>query len=610
MSTKTLRPLKKPAFRLTTQRFALRRTQLLACAVGLIMSAPATTFALELGEATMKSGIGQTMLVHIPYRLATNEGLTPACIALRPAAGGDSAFPTYTSASRIAITPTHIEIFGDSRVLEPLIGLTVDVHCNTAPRFVRSYELFVDLPSQAPTTLVANTPRPATTSQPRVESTSVAPATAAAATVETPAPRANGSARARGQIGDTLAQGQTYVVVRGDTLSGIAARVGDRPATIRDAADAIFAANTEAFARGNPDLLQAGRTITIPLMTPAAATPAALLPAVREVEPPAAAPLPVADTPAAAASEAPAVTEVAPRPSVPATLMPIPAPISAAPPRPAQPSAAPEATPAEARSDATNAAAADAPSETASAPATGRASMWLTALLALGAVIALSAPLLFMRRRRSEEPAPPVRDVKRRAAHPRRLVDPVAGIDVVEEQLPRAPSSSTAPSTPPSRTGAAPHAAPAVAAESHAFALDIGPTDTVDIDVGVPFVADPRVQSVGDSAVQAALADAADATLERPSSAIQAPEPIDDEQHTLTVFELDMLRQDWETEHTLTHASNKALRDAVADLKATQAALAAGAASAEVATLKMPQQAEAEDEPTTTQRTQRLRSSR
>ena len=51
--------------------------------------------------------------------------------------------PTYTRASRVSITPTHIEIFGDSRVLEPLIGLNVDVHCASTPRFVRSYELFV-----------------------------------------------------------------------------------------------------------------------------------------------------------------------------------------------------------------------------------------------------------------------------------------------------------------------------------------------------------------------------------------------------------------------------------------------------------------------------------
>jgi hypothetical protein len=72
-------------------------------------------------------------------------------------------------------------------------------------------------------------------------------------------------ARARGHSGGNLAQGQTYLVVRGDTLSGIAARIGDRQTTINETAEAIFAANPEAFTRGDRNLLRAGHSITIPI---------------------------------------------------------------------------------------------------------------------------------------------------------------------------------------------------------------------------------------------------------------------------------------------------------------------------------------------------------
>ena len=40
---------------------------------------------------------------------------------------------------------------------------------------------------------------------------------------------------------------------------------------------------------------------------------------------------------------------------------------------------------------------------------------------------------------------------------------------------------------------------------------------------------------------------------------------MNDEQMTLTIVELDMLRKDYEAEHTVTQHASQALRDAVAD---------------------------------------------
>ena len=590
------------------------------------MLAPVSSYALELGEARIISGLGQSLLVEIPYRLASGERLTPACIDLAPALRPASALPTYTRASRVTITPTHIEIFGASRVVEPLIGLNVDVRCASAPRFVRSFELFVDPPIRvpgapsngvrfaiAPGAAASDTTIPVVAaSQPRAATSPTTTSRNASVNTETTVtPRANASARARGQTGETLAQGQTYVVVRGDTLSGIAARIGERP-TIRETAEAIFAANPQAFTRGNRDLIEAGRSLTIPLLTAAAvaapATAAATpVPAVREAELPVA--LPSAELAPAPAIEAPAQPATTTSAVVPAAVAPPATPVAAV-----EPSAAP------ARAPIVTATATASP-----ASASARSSIWLTALLALGAAILLSAPILFIRRRKPHPAAPSV--AKARAVRPRQFVDPIAGFDVVEGESPRTPTVNIENVASPKRAATSAVAARATApAESAAHALNIGPTDSVDLDVGTPIV-DPRVDWFGDRADAATVAiPAAAATMENAATAKMLPdldrtdtvrqpplEPaaditdstLDDQGHTLTVVELDILRQDYEAQHTLTQHGNKELREALADLRATQAG---HAAAGDTATLEMPQQAPVEA--LESQRTQKLRSSR
>lgn len=639
MSLKTLRLANDSAIVLPAKRSARLKKHVAACAIALLTYAPASSFALELGEAAIRSGLGESLRVEIPYRLAGNEQLTPSCVALVPARPGQ-ALPTYSRVSRVAITPTHIEIHGTSRVLDPLIGLIVEVHCATTPHFVRSYELFVDPPSRIPAILSSGTQlaaaraeaatqaavpvagiRRAAPADARIETSSNGARSATPALTSTA--RANVSERARGQTGGALSQGETYLVVRGDTLSGIAARIADRPVTIREAAQAIFASNPDAFVRGNPDLLQAGRSLSIPMLaaaaTPLAAPAAASVSVAREAEPaagtppPRLAPVPASETAAPAAIGPPAAIAATAAPAATAAR----ATIAATPEPPAagdsvvEPTTAPTPRPDTVAPDSTGA-------------ATGaRSSLWLTVLLALGAALALSVPLLLRRRR--QEPAPQARAAAVRISPPRRLVDPVAGFDVVEGQLTDATSDATGP------VAAKKHAeaplAPAystVAAQPESLAIEIGPVDSVDLDVGAPVIVDERLDWFADAPATAgapAVAAASDATIEETATAeisdladdatVEQPlagtthvlkPAIDDEQHTLTIVELDMLRQDYEAEHTLTQAASNELRDAVADLKATQAALAASAATA---TLEIPQAESIELQPT-----QRLRSSR
>jgi hypothetical protein len=629
----TVCPFDDAAIQLTAgksvRRFArayrLQSTPVVTCALGLLLFAPVTTFALELGEASIKSGLGQSLHVEIPYRLAANERLTPACVGLVPAARSADVLPTYTRVSRISVSSTHIEIYDDNRVREPLIGLNVDVHCNTAPHFVRSYQLFVDPPARMPTIVsngtevaaarkqsaidaaapVAARPPNATAEIPDATATAAATIRPTASTPVTTTPRANPSPRARGHAGGNLTQGQTYRVVRGDTLSGIAARISERPATIRQTADAIFAANSEAFARGNRDLIEEGRSITIPILTPASATlPALSAPAplrtLREAELPTAAPLPTPPVdlaPAPASATPPLRAGDAASVVAPVAIEPLPAAADVV-----EPSTAP--VPA--------AAPADLASEEPSRATAGRTSAWLVALLALGVVILVSAPLVFVRRRKQQAAARARGQVK--TSRPRRSIDPVAGMEVVEGRLARASPDDETASISSSKGEPAAYSAAVLPAGLDDLAVTVGPTDSVDLDVGAPVMMNEGVDWFADRADAAAIGDAAagDETIEENVATALMPDldtaatvrgqppqskrslsnrAMDDDQMAMTIVELDMLRQDYEAEHTLTHQASQALRDAVADLKATQAA---HAATAETSTLELPKQSQAE----------------
>jgi hypothetical protein len=288
---------------------------------------------------------------------------------------------------------------------------------------------------------------------------------------------------------------------------------------------------------------------------------------------------------------------------------PIPAAVTAV-----EPSAAAQPAPISVAEPPSVAAPSDVAPVAAGEPPAPRGFQWLTALLAGGVLTLLAAPLAFVRRRKQQPAAPAA--VKVPTSIARRPVDPVAGIDVVEGPLAPAPAKLRADATPsPKLAQPETDSAAGVPDDLRDLAATIGPTDAVDLDVGAPVVMNERVAwfadrvdtakadepPVGDEALEE---NAATARMPNVDPAVfverQAPrpkagkpvQPADDEQMTLTIVELDLLRQDYEAEYTLTQQASQALDDAVADLKATQAARAA---TAETATLESPQIADADD---------------
>jgi hypothetical protein len=213
--------------------------------------------ALELGELTVQSSLGQPLRASIAYALAPNEMLSSTCVSI---GGGrsTSGLPGIGNSS-VSITERAILITGESVVREPMLGTRVTINCAYTPNLSREYMLFVDPAS------------PAQASQAAQASQIDSPATTATAPLATTAPVARRVARPA--IDQTPIEQSSRVQVQpGESLSEIATRIRNRPIGLWPAVNAIFAANPDAFIDNDPNKLKAGSWLTIPDFNGVAAT--------------------------------------------------------------------------------------------------------------------------------------------------------------------------------------------------------------------------------------------------------------------------------------------------------------------------------------------------
>ena len=107
----------------------------------------------------------------------------------------------------------------------------------------------------------------------------------------------------------------------------------------------------------------------------------------------------------------------------------------------------------------------------------------------------------------------------------------------------------------------------------------------VDLNIGMPLPNEVPADSVGtqreNDPVDASTIVMADVKAEfarnaESAATINEPSRADRNTQTMTIVELELLQQDYETELTLTQHNSPALREAIAELKATEAAYAAG----------------------------------
>ena len=246
---------KAPSKQNRKSRIATRaqRTILPLVAVGgSLAGLPAS--ALELGDLTVQSRLGQPLRASIAFALAPNEQLTSSCVTLGAGALA-SGLPGIGRAT-ISVANGNIVLSGNTAMREPMVAAQVVIDCAYTANLSREYMLFIDPAGAAQDEQAVVQATAATPVAPVRRSTPVATQRAAVATRRTPATRTTSS--------EPIGKSTRYRVQRGDSLSRIAERIENRPVGLWPAVTAIFDANPDAFMDNDPNKLKAGSLLTIP----------------------------------------------------------------------------------------------------------------------------------------------------------------------------------------------------------------------------------------------------------------------------------------------------------------------------------------------------------
>jgi len=232
---------------------------------GLIAGAlalPGAAYPLGLGRLTVESFVGQPLVARIELLSSSKDELdTLSAKIADPSLYRQNNLQYQGVLSRTRVTlergtgdTAFLKVTSGAPVSEPYLDLLVEVNWSSG-RVVRDYTFLLDPPgSPAPTVEPVTPLRSGTAPAARAQ-----PAPAAAAPATAAAPRA---------------QGDTYEVKRGDTLSKIAKDYKPETVTLDQMLVALFKSNQNAFDNGNMNRLRSGAIITIPNAVEASAAPA------------------------------------------------------------------------------------------------------------------------------------------------------------------------------------------------------------------------------------------------------------------------------------------------------------------------------------------------
>ncbi|MCL4791185.1 MAG: LysM peptidoglycan-binding domain-containing protein [Gammaproteobacteria bacterium] len=259
--------------------------------------------AMTLGEITVHSSLGQHLDASVPVQLAAGESLASGCIQSTQGSASDlGRVPNAAVLTPEAARPGRytLRISSAAALYEPIYAMKLQASCPGTAAISRQYVLMLDLPGMASeqTSIPAQPPVTQTGQLP-----DALPASLSRGDVLRTAPSADRPPRSRrtlDSMGTPIQPGTRYQVVRGDTLSSIAARVSGRKVKLWTLAGQIFAANPAAFIRNDINLIKLGSTIVIPAADEALANSPgiAALPATQPVPTPV--PLPESAPPVAA----------------------------------------------------------------------------------------------------------------------------------------------------------------------------------------------------------------------------------------------------------------------------------------------------------------------
>jgi len=220
----------------TGKKFARHSLPALVAMGGSLAAIPAA--ALELGELTVHSHLGQPLRASIAFALGPGERLSDSCVALRSGQSA-SGLPGVGQAT-VSVASGSILLAGNTAVREPMVSAQIVVNCPYSANLSREYMLFVD-----PATPAYEAPTVTQQLAPEAELVAVAPA-------------------AIEPVRKDIAKSTRYRVRPGDSVSEIAQRIENRNVGLWPAVEAIFTANPDAFVNNDPNRLKAGSWLTIP----------------------------------------------------------------------------------------------------------------------------------------------------------------------------------------------------------------------------------------------------------------------------------------------------------------------------------------------------------
>ena len=244
--------MRRPSMRRTSK--SLLPTLMAVGGAASVFASPAS--ALELGQLQLESTLGQPLRASIAYALNSHEELYDFCVFLNKGVVANG-LPTLTKA-QVSITDSHILLSGAVPIREPLLSMRLTVDCPYTATLARDYMLMINPPQVAVAAQDAATAVTVTS----------APPTHMAPSVTTATQNRPGQRPTQARVADEspIQIGIDYRVQIGDSLSGIASRIENRPMGLWPAVEAIFNANPDAFSNNDMDRLQAGSVLIIPHM--------------------------------------------------------------------------------------------------------------------------------------------------------------------------------------------------------------------------------------------------------------------------------------------------------------------------------------------------------
>ena len=212
---------------------------------GSLAAGPAA--AIELGNATVQSQLGQPLRASIAFALAPKEQLSESCISLGP---GQSGLPGIGRAS-VSIADGVLLLRGSTPLREPMVATNVVISCPSAAHLAREYMMFID-------------PAGITAAEPSIVAQPAAAVRPSAVSPRTMDPRASAPRAFDKSNREPIGAATRYRVQPGDSLSEITQRIKNRPPGLWAAVNTLFVANPDAFIDNDPNKLKAGSWLTIP----------------------------------------------------------------------------------------------------------------------------------------------------------------------------------------------------------------------------------------------------------------------------------------------------------------------------------------------------------